>query len=99
MRTLTLPSFTKGKKQLTGIELEQTRRKANVLIHVERVIGLLRQKYSLLTDTVPIDYVLIPIPTICTPKTGTKVYDCHQRQEPSLPTHALYAVVLQNGRT
>ena len=82
LRTLTLPSFTKGKKQLTGIEMEQTRRIANVWIHV---IGLLRQKYSLLTDTVPIDYVLIPISTICTPKTGTKVHDCHQRQEPSLP--------------
>ena len=57
---VTLPSFTKGKKQLTGIEVEQTRRIANIQIHVERVIGLLRQ----LRDTVPIDYVLSPTPVL-----------------------------------
>ena len=55
---VTLPAFTKGKKQLTGIEVEQTRRIANVRFHVERVIGLIRQKYSLLSGTQPIDYVL-----------------------------------------
>ena len=55
---VTLPAFTKGKKQLTGIEVEQTRRIANVRIHVERVIGLIRQKYSLLSDTQPVDYVM-----------------------------------------
>ena len=31
---------------------------ANVRIHVKQVIGLIRQKYSLLRDTQPIDYVL-----------------------------------------
>ena len=36
-----IPSFTKGKKQLSGIEVEQTRHIANVRIHVERVIGVL----------------------------------------------------------
>ena len=35
-----IPSFTKGKKQLTGIEVEQTQHIANVRIHVERVIVL-----------------------------------------------------------
>lgn len=52
-----IPAFTKGKKQLAGIDVEQTRRIANVRIHVERVIGLLRQKYSILSSTQPIDAV------------------------------------------
>ena len=34
-----IPAFTKGKKQLSGIEVEQIRRIANVCIHVERVIA------------------------------------------------------------
>ena len=32
----------------------------NVRIHVERVIGLLRPKYSALLITLPIDYLLCP---------------------------------------
>lgn len=55
---VTMPAFTKGKKQLTGIEVEQTRRIANVRIHVERVIGLIHQKYSILGATQPIDFVM-----------------------------------------
>ena len=43
---LKIPAFTKGKKQLSGVEVESTRRIANVRIHVERVIGSLRQKYK-----------------------------------------------------
>ena len=54
--TLVLPAFTKGKRQLSGIEVEQTRKIANVRIHVERVIGNLRQKYSFLGTTQPIDH-------------------------------------------
>ena len=48
---ITMPAFTRGKKQLTGIEVEQTRRIANVRIHVERVIVSIRQKYSILSAT------------------------------------------------
>ena len=55
--TITVPAFTKGKKQLSAIEVEQTRRIANVRIHVERVIGNIWQKYTLLNSTVPIDFV------------------------------------------
>ena len=56
--TLVLPAFTKGKRQLSGIEVEQTRKIANVRIHVERVIGNLRQKYSFLGTTQSIDHLV-----------------------------------------
>lgn len=41
---LNIPAFTKGKNQLDPYEIEKTRKIANVRIHVERVIGSLRQK-------------------------------------------------------
>ena len=57
----------KGKSQLSPIDIE-TRKLANVRIHVERVIGLVRQKYTILSSTLPIDmlYTRSPedIPTI-----------------------------------
>ena len=60
LATIKVPAYTKGKSQLSGIEVEQTRRIANVRIHVERVIGNLRQKYSMLQGTQPIDFVIPP---------------------------------------
>ncbi|CAH3135034.1 unnamed protein product, partial [Porites lobata] len=47
---LAIPAFTKGKSQLDPVSVEKTRGIANVRIHVERVIGLLRQKYSVLQN-------------------------------------------------
>ena len=55
---IVIPAFTKNKKQLDPITVEQTRSIANVRIHVERVIGNVRKKYSLLSDTQPLDYVI-----------------------------------------
>lgn len=46
--TLHIPPFTKGRDQLCSAEVESTRQLANVRIHVERVIGLVRNKYSIL---------------------------------------------------
>ncbi|XP_038064513.1 uncharacterized protein LOC119734943 [Patiria miniata] len=52
--TLKIPAFTKGKSQLSKEEAETTRKLASVRIHVERVIGLVRQKYEVLNGPVEI---------------------------------------------
>ena len=52
--SLRIPAFTKGKNQLSSIEVEQSRNIANVRIHVECVIGNIRQ---ILSCTQPIDIV------------------------------------------
>ena len=54
---LHIPAFTKGKTQLSALDVHETRKIANVRIHVERVIGNVRQKYSILKSTLPIQYV------------------------------------------
>ncbi|KAG8194823.1 hypothetical protein JTE90_017262 [Oedothorax gibbosus] len=44
-----VPAFKKGKKKLSALEVEETSRAlASIRIHVERVIGVLRQKYRIL---------------------------------------------------
>ena len=53
---LKIPSFTKGKKQLTAKEVEKSRQPSNVRIHIERVIGRLR-KFNSLNNTIPIQQV------------------------------------------
>ena len=51
---LEIPAFTKGKKQLSQEEVEMSKQLAHVRIHVERVIGLLKNKYTLLKGPIPI---------------------------------------------
>lgn len=54
---LVIPAFTKGKSQLDPVDVEKTRGIASVRIHVERVIGLLRRKYTILEGTLPTDFL------------------------------------------
>ena len=54
---LQIPAFTIGKKQLSAEEVEQTRKIANVRIHVERMIGLVRRKYTIFQEILPIQLV------------------------------------------
>ena len=56
---LMIPVFTKGKDQLDPVDVESTRGIANVRIHVERVIGLLRRKYTILEGTLPAEFCLV----------------------------------------
>uniref|UniRef100_A0A1X7T0A2 DDE Tnp4 domain-containing protein n=1 Tax=Amphimedon queenslandica TaxID=400682 RepID=A0A1X7T0A2_AMPQE len=52
---LEIPAFTYGKKQLSIAEVEQSKRLSKVRIHVERVIGLLKLKYTILQGKLPIN--------------------------------------------
>ena len=54
---LAIPAFTRGKDQLDPVDVEGTRGIANVRIHVERIIGLLRRKYTILSGILPIDFL------------------------------------------
>ena len=45
------------KKHLAGIDVESTRRIAAVRIHLKLVIGLLHNKYKILQNTLPLDFL------------------------------------------
>ena len=47
---LEIPAFTRGKKQLTQREVELSKQ----LSMVERIIGLLKNKYTLLKGPIPV---------------------------------------------
>ena len=53
-----IPPFTKGKKQLSKCEVDTARELSRIRIHIERVIGLLRQKYTILEATLPINSIM-----------------------------------------
>ena len=55
---LEIPSFKKGQDQMRVEDVEDTSVIANVRIHVERVTGNLRKKYSKINRNLPIDYLL-----------------------------------------
>ena len=52
--SLVIPSFTRGKKQLSLQEVECSQKIAKVRIHVEWVIGLLKNRYTILQGTLPV---------------------------------------------
>ena len=60
--SLRIPAFTKGCTQLNPMDIEETRQLANVRIHIERVIGATRQRYSILMSTLPIEFVKPKLP-------------------------------------
>ena len=57
---LEIPAFTKGKKQLSQEEVEKSRQISRVRIHVERVIGQLRKKYTILAGPLPVSLIKKP---------------------------------------
>ncbi|CAN7940132.1 unnamed protein product [Ixodes hexagonus] len=57
---LEIPAFTRGRAQLSAYEVAKTRTLANVRIHEERVISLLRNKYRILSTTIPVELISTP---------------------------------------
>ena len=53
-----IPAFTKGKKQLYAADVESTWRITSVQIHVESVISLVRNKYTILQGILPLDFLI-----------------------------------------
>ena len=49
--------YTKGKKQFSKLEIDVGRRISHIRIHVERVIGMVRQRYTILQCTLPINLI------------------------------------------
>lgn len=49
---LVVPAFTKGRDQLPAQEVEGSRKISNIRIHIERVIGLLKNRFNILQGTI-----------------------------------------------
>ena len=64
-----MPPFMKGKKQLSRPEVDTARKLSRVRIHVERVIGVVRQKFTILESTLPINMIM------CDRETNLSVID------------------------
>lgn len=54
---LILPAFTKGRKQLPAQEVETARNISSVRILIERVIGLMKNRFAILQGTLPIRFI------------------------------------------
>ncbi len=52
---LEIPAFTRGKKQLSQKEVEMSKQLARVRIHAERVIWLLKNRYTILKGPIPVN--------------------------------------------
>ena len=46
--SLQIPDFTKGQDHLSAGQIERTRNIANVRIHIERIIGSVRQRFTII---------------------------------------------------
>ena len=53
-----MPAFKGRRAQLSGLDVVDSRKIASCRIHVERVIGLVRNKYPVLKSTLPIEYLV-----------------------------------------
>lgn len=53
-----VPAFTRGRCQLDAKDVEETRQIAHLRVHVQRVIGCVRNKYTILNETIPVSMVL-----------------------------------------
>ncbi len=51
---LIIPAFTRGLNQMPAEDVENSRSMSSIPIHIERVIGLLRNRYTILKGTLPL---------------------------------------------
>ena len=56
---LEIPAFTRGKKQLSQYNVEKSKQLSAVRIHVERVIGTLKNIYTIMKDPLPLNCLSI----------------------------------------
>ncbi len=54
---LEIPAFTRGKQQLSQEDAEKSKQLSKVRIHVERVIGLLKNRYTILKGTLSLSLI------------------------------------------
>ena len=52
-----MPHFTRGQKQMTQQQVQESRSLARVRIHVERVIGRMRRQFAILSNVLPLNLV------------------------------------------
>ena len=57
MAEVKTPPFTKGKRQLEKKEVDWSRELSAVRIHIERVIGVVKQKYTILQGVLPLSLI------------------------------------------
>ena len=57
MAEVKVPPFSRGKKQLEKVDVDWSRELSIVRIHGERVIGVLKQKYTILQGVLPISLI------------------------------------------
>ena len=55
MAEIKMPPFTRGKKQPEKLDMDWNRELSVVRIHVEPVIDILKQKYTILQGVLPIN--------------------------------------------
>uniref|UniRef100_A0A8C1PAQ4 DDE Tnp4 domain-containing protein n=1 Tax=Cyprinus carpio TaxID=7962 RepID=A0A8C1PAQ4_CYPCA len=53
-----IPAFTRGRIQLDAKDVKETRQIAHLRVHVERLTGCVRTKYTILNGIVPVSMVL-----------------------------------------
>ena len=57
MAEVKTPPFTRGKTQLEKVQVDWSRELSIVRIHVEQVIGIMKQKYTILQSILPISLI------------------------------------------
>lgn len=62
---LVIPAFTKGKSQLHPLEIEATRQIAHVRIHIERIIGVIKNKFRIFKGPLPISMLKVRDNEVC----------------------------------